>query len=79
MIIIGAVACALLLILGAAAIYLACKHRHRVTQLLVSFLRRETILALKVLMELLDISGDSTHLPDFCACSHHPARGCFPC
>jgi hypothetical protein len=78
MIIIGAVACALLLILGAAAIYLACKHRHRVTQLLVSFLRRETILAFKVLMELLDISGDSTHLPDFCACTHHLASGCFP-
>jgi hypothetical protein len=59
-IITGAVAGALLLILGAAAIYLACKHRHRVTQLLVSFLRHETILAFKVLMELLDISGDST-------------------
>jgi hypothetical protein len=78
-IIIGAVAGALLLILGAAAIYLACKHRHRVTQLLVSFLRRETILAFKVLMELLDISGDSTRPPDFCACSHHPASACFPC
>jgi hypothetical protein len=39
---------------------MACKHRHRVTQLFVSFLRRETILALKILIKLLDISGDST-------------------
>jgi hypothetical protein len=78
-IIMGAVAGALLVILGAAAIYLARKHRHRVTQLLVSFLRRETILAFKVLMELLDISGDSTRLPDFCACSHHPSGACVPC
>jgi hypothetical protein len=59
-IITGAVAGALLLNLGAAAIHLACKHRHRVTQLFVSFLRRETILALKVLIKLLDSSGDST-------------------
>jgi hypothetical protein len=79
-IIIGAVTGALLLILGVAGIYMVSKHRHRATQLFVSFLRGETLLALKVLMELLDISGDSTPLPYFCPCpSNHPASGCIRC
>jgi ABC-type amino acid transport system permease subunit len=64
-IIVGAVAGALLLILGVVAIYMACKHRHRVTQLFVSFIRGETLLTLKILMELVDISGDSNPLPRF--------------
>jgi hypothetical protein len=76
-IIIGAVAGVLLLILGVVAIYMACKHRHRATQLLVSFLRRETLLALKIVMELLDISGDGTPLLEYCAYTHHLANGCF--
>jgi hypothetical protein len=76
-IIIGAVAGVLLLILGVVAIYMACKHRHRATQLLVSFLRRETLLALKIVMELLDISGDSTPLLECCSYTHHLASGCF--
>jgi hypothetical protein len=64
-IIYGAVAGALLLILGVVAIYMASMHRHRVTQLFVSFLRGETLLTLKILMELIDISGDSNPLPRF--------------
>jgi hypothetical protein len=79
-IIVGAVAGALLLILGVVAIYMACKHRHRATQLFVSFLRGETLLALKILMELLDISGDSNpHAHFFCACTHHPVSHCISC
>jgi hypothetical protein len=61
-IIYSAVAGALLLIVGVVAIYMACKHRRRAAQLFVSFLRGETLLALKILMELLDISSDSTPL-----------------
>jgi sulfite exporter TauE/SafE len=64
-IIYGAVAGALLLILGVVAIYMASMHKHRVTQLFVSFIRGETLLALKILMELIDISGDSNPLPRF--------------
>jgi hypothetical protein len=77
-IIVGAVAGALLLILGVVAIYMACKHRHRAAQLFVSFLRGETLLALKILMELLDISGDSIPLPPISApaLTIQPAASC---
>jgi hypothetical protein len=79
-ILIGAVAGGLLLIVGVVAIYMLCKHRHRAAQLFVSFLRAETLLAFKVLMELLDISGDSNPLPYFCPCpSNHSAGGCIRC
>jgi hypothetical protein len=44
---------------------------------LVSFLRRETLLASKIVMELLDISGDGTPLLECCAYTHHLASGCF--
>jgi hypothetical protein len=50
----------LLVIVAIIAIYLVRKHKHRARELVFSFLRHETLLASKIMMELLDISGDST-------------------
>jgi hypothetical protein len=50
----------LLVIVAVIAIYVVRKHPHRARELVLSFLRREALLAFKIMMELLDISGDST-------------------
>jgi hypothetical protein len=50
----------LLVIVALISIYVVRKHPHRARELVLSFLRRETLLAFKIMMELLDISGDST-------------------
>jgi hypothetical protein len=50
----------LLVIVAVLAIYVVRKYPHRARELVLSFLRRETLLAFKIMMELLDISGDST-------------------
>ena len=50
----------LLVIVAVLAIYVVRKYPHRARKLVLSFLRRETLLAFKIMMELLDISGDST-------------------
>jgi hypothetical protein len=51
---------ALLLSLAGISIYVVRKHKHRARELVLSFLRQEMLLAFKILMELLDIAGDST-------------------
>ncbi len=56
----AAVAGVLLAIVAVMAIYVVREHPHRARELVLSFLRREMLLAYKIMMELLDISGDST-------------------